>query len=32
MIRILEPMNGEITQEAATIKRMLERVPFDELT
>jgi uncharacterized damage-inducible protein DinB len=29
---MLEPMSGEITQEAATTKRMLERVPPDKLT
>jgi hypothetical protein len=28
MIQILEPMNGEIRQEAATTKRVLERVPI----
>jgi uncharacterized damage-inducible protein DinB len=32
MIKTLEPMSGEITQEAATTKRMLERVPADKLT
>lgn len=32
MIKILEPMNGEIAQEAVTTKRVLERVPFDKLT
>ena len=32
MIKTLEPMSGEITQEAATTKRMLERVPSDKLT
>jgi uncharacterized damage-inducible protein DinB len=32
MIQMLEPMNGEITQEAATTKRVLERVPFDKLS
>ena len=32
MIKLLEPMNGEIAQEAATTKRVLERVPFDKLT
>jgi uncharacterized damage-inducible protein DinB len=32
MIKMLEPMNGEIAQEAATTKRVLERVPFDKLT
>ena len=29
MIRMLEPMLGEIQQEAATTKRVLERVPAD---
>jgi uncharacterized damage-inducible protein DinB len=28
---MLEPMNGEIVQEAATTRRVLERVPFDKL-
>ncbi len=32
MIKMLEPMSGEITQEAATTKRMLQRVPADKLT
>jgi uncharacterized damage-inducible protein DinB len=32
MIKMLEPMNGEIAQEAVTTKRVLERVPFDKLT
>jgi uncharacterized damage-inducible protein DinB len=31
MIALLEPMSGEITQEAATTKRVLERVPSDRL-
>jgi uncharacterized damage-inducible protein DinB len=31
MIRMLEPMAGEIQQEAATTKRVLERVPADKL-
>jgi len=31
MIKILEPMMGEIQQEAATTKRVLERVPGDKL-
>ena len=31
MIKMLEPMNGEIEQEAATTKRVLERVPVDKL-
>src|SRR5277367_5787399 len=31
MIQMLEPMNGEIAQEAATTRRVLERVPFDKL-
>jgi uncharacterized damage-inducible protein DinB len=32
MIKMLEPMNGEIEQEAATTRRVLERVPGDKLT
>jgi uncharacterized damage-inducible protein DinB len=32
MIKMLEPMLGEIEQEAATTKRVLERVPADKLT
>jgi len=32
MIKMLEPMNGEIRQEGAITKRVLERVPFDKLT
>ena len=32
MIKMLEPMNGEIEQEAATTRRVLERVPADKLT
>jgi uncharacterized damage-inducible protein DinB len=32
MIKMLEPMSGEIAQEAATTKRVLERVPADKLT
>ncbi len=32
MIKMLEPMSGEIAQEAATTKRVLERVPTDKLT
>jgi uncharacterized damage-inducible protein DinB len=32
MIKMLEPMNGEIEQEAATTRRVLERVPTDKLT
>ena len=32
MIKMLEPMNVEIEQEAATTRRVLERVPFDKLT
>src|SRR5271166_6059012 len=32
MIKMLEPMMGEIEQEAATTKRVLERVPADKLT
>lgn len=31
MSKILEPMIGEIRQEAATTKRVLERVPADKL-
>ena len=31
MIKMMEPMNGEITQEAATTRRVLERVPSDKL-
>jgi uncharacterized damage-inducible protein DinB len=31
MIQMLEPMNGEIGQEAAITKRVLERVPTDKL-
>lgn len=31
MIKMLEPMLGEIQQEAATTKRVLERVPADKL-
>jgi uncharacterized damage-inducible protein DinB len=32
MIKMLEPMNGEIEREAATTRRVLERVPADKLT
>jgi uncharacterized damage-inducible protein DinB len=32
MITMLEPMSGEITQEAATTRRVLERVPADKLS
>jgi uncharacterized damage-inducible protein DinB len=32
MIKMLEPMMNEIQQEAATTKRVLERVPADKLT
>jgi len=32
MIKMLEPMMGEIQQEAATTKRVLERVPGDKLS
>jgi uncharacterized damage-inducible protein DinB len=32
MIPMLQPMVGEIQQEAATTKRMLERVPGDKLS
>ncbi len=32
MIKMLESMNGEIEQEAATTRRVLERVPADKLT
>jgi hypothetical protein len=32
MIKMLEPMSGEIEQEAATTRRVLERVPEDKLT
>jgi uncharacterized damage-inducible protein DinB len=32
MIKMLEPMMGEIHQEAATTRRVLERVPADKLT
>ncbi len=32
MIKMLEPMNGEIEQEAATTRRVLQRVPADKLT
>jgi len=32
MIKMLEPMCGEIAQEAATTRRVLERVPADKLT
>ncbi len=32
MIAMLEPMRGEIEQEAAITKRVLERVPGDKLT
>ena len=31
MIKMLEPMLGEIQQEAATTRRVLERVPADKL-
>jgi len=31
MIKMLEPMMGEIEQEAATTKRVLQRVPADKL-
>jgi uncharacterized damage-inducible protein DinB len=31
MIKMLEPMSGEIEQEAATTRRVLERVPADKL-
>jgi uncharacterized damage-inducible protein DinB len=32
MTKITEPMTGELRQEAATTKRVLERVPADKLT
>jgi uncharacterized damage-inducible protein DinB len=32
MIKLIEPMCGEIAQEAATTRRVLERVPADKLT
>jgi uncharacterized damage-inducible protein DinB len=32
MIKMLEPMSGEIEQEAAITRRVLERVPADKLT
>ena len=32
MIQILEPMLGEIREEAVTTKRVLERVPADKLS
>ena len=32
MIKMLEPINGEIEREAATTRRVLERVPADKLT
>ena len=32
MITMLVPMNGEIEQEAATTRRVLERVPTNKLT
>jgi len=32
MIKMLEPMVGEIQQEAATTKRVLERIPPDKLS
>jgi uncharacterized damage-inducible protein DinB len=32
MIKMIEPMCGEIAQEAATTRRVLERVPADKLT
>jgi uncharacterized damage-inducible protein DinB len=32
MIQMLEPMAGEIQQEAATTRRVLERVPADKLS
>jgi uncharacterized damage-inducible protein DinB len=32
MIKMIEPMSGEIAQEAATTRRVLERVPADKLT
>ena len=32
MIKMLEPMNGEIEREAVTTRRVLERVPADKLT
>jgi uncharacterized damage-inducible protein DinB len=32
MIKMLEPMCGEIVQEAAITRRVLERVPADKLT
>jgi len=32
MIKMMEPMSGEIAQEAATTKRVLERVPTEKLT
>jgi uncharacterized damage-inducible protein DinB len=32
MITMLVPMNGEFEQEAATTRRVLERVPADKLT
>ena len=31
MIKMMEPMAGELQQEAATTKRVLERVPADKL-
>jgi uncharacterized damage-inducible protein DinB len=31
MIKTLEPMNGEIAQEAVTTRRVLERIPFDKI-
>jgi uncharacterized damage-inducible protein DinB len=31
MIKMLEPMNGEIAQEAVTTRRVLERIPFDKI-
>jgi uncharacterized damage-inducible protein DinB len=31
MIKMLEPINAEIAQEASTTRRVLERVPFDKL-
>jgi uncharacterized damage-inducible protein DinB len=31
MIKMMEPMSGEIEQEAATTRRVLERVPADKL-
>ena len=32
MIKMMEPLNGEIKLEAATTRRVLERVPADKLT